>query len=196
MTYDGYELIHQSNGVSCSSLPSQMLVSFYPQPLFTHGSTSGERNMCGLWLEISTAFIPTILDEEFKGPTDVQSTRPAIIGVHTITCRDPSVRTWSCACSSFPRRDRKGHQRGACGATAPRLAHPRIMETGCQRLWSSSETVNSTLLLCRPSKLQRTQISAISTSSQQASTTRRMLRRPLDLTGVSSSPDRGPYLLD
>jgi hypothetical protein len=60
----------------------------------------------------------------------------------------------------FPRRGRKGPQRGACGARAPRLTHPRIMATNCQKLWRTSDTVDASSLLFRlresqPTKLRR-----------------------------------------
>jgi hypothetical protein len=58
----------------------------------------------------------------------------------------------------FPRRGRDGPQRGACGATAPRLTHPRIMDTGRQRLWSPSEAVVTTSLLSKRRELQHTKL--------------------------------------
>jgi hypothetical protein len=58
----------------------------------------------------------------------------------------------------FPRRGREGPQRGACGAAAPRLTHPRILETDYQSLWSPSEAVLSSSLLSRLSESQHTKL--------------------------------------
>jgi hypothetical protein len=98
----------------------------------------------------------------------LQSIRPAIIGVHTITCRDPSARHGLVPAHLFPGETERAINVGHAGQQPPRLAHPRIMETGCQRFCGSSKTFNPNLLIGRFSKLVRTDRSAVTTKSQHA----------------------------
>jgi hypothetical protein len=162
MTYDGYEYMHQHIVLSVAPSPCQMLVSFRPWPLFNHGYVfEAQRNqeICvdSSWRSHQLSYQQ--LSGGVYGPTPRSNPQDPQFSASIHSLAAILLDMVFCL-PIFPRRGRKGPQRGACGARAPRLTHPRIMATNCQKLWRTSDTVDASSLLFRlresqPTKLRR-----------------------------------------
>jgi hypothetical protein len=152
--------MHQHIVLSVAPSPCQMLVSFRPWPLFNHGYVfEAQRNqeICvdSSWRSHQLSYQQ--LSGGVYGPTPRSNPQDPQFSASIHSLAAILLDMVFCL-PIFPRRGRKGPQRGACGATAPRLTHPRIMDTGRQRLWSPSEAVVTTSLLSKRRELQHTKL--------------------------------------
>lgn len=108
---------------SIPSSPSRMLVSLLLQPLSIHGymllSPKKLGNVCRLQLEISTAFISTLLQRISQSPTLPSSPRDPHFSAAAHPLAAILLLVMVLCMLIFPRRCREGLRRGACGVFSP-----------------------------------------------------------------------------